>query len=454
MKNRPIVAVVGRPNVGKSTLVNRMVGRRDAVVAEESGVTRDRKDFECDWTGHHFTLIDTGGWEVASPGTLASKVSVQAETAMAAADLIVFVVDASVGVTEEDGAVAALLRRGDGPVVLVAANKVDGESREADAAQFYSLGLGEVFAVSALHGRGSGELMDAMVENLGEPDDSPSESDGVPRVAIVGRPNAGKSTLFNRLVGEERSIVHDQPGTTRDAIDTVITLDSGETYCFVDTAGLRRKSRVDEAVEYYGNLRAFDAIDKSDVALLVIDASSGVSHQDQRLVERAVGGGCGIVVVLTKWDLVDDEAKEAAEESVTDRLRFIPYAPMVRVSGKTGRGLHRILSQVDRVLEAYNSRVPTHALNEALSRAAERHPAPAGRRGDRPRVLYATQAATKPPTFVLFSTRRFDQSYLNYLERSIRERLGIGPTPMKVRVRSRPIRGRPGTSRKTGGARG
>lgn len=453
MKGVPMVAVVGRPNVGKSTLVNRMVGRRAAVVAEETGVTRDRKEFECEWSGHRFRVVDTGGWEIAEAGSLAKKVSHQAEVAMSAANVIIFVVDATVGITAEDAAVAELLRREGGPPVLVAANKVDSEARESDGADFYKLGLGEVMAVSALHGRGSGELLDAVVEHLGETDGIQFQG-GAPRIAIVGRPNAGKSTIFNRLVGEERSIVHDQPGTTRDAIDTAITLDSGEEYVFVDTAGLRRKARVDEAVEYYGNLRAFEAIDKSDVVLLVVDATGGVSHQDQRLAERAEAGGCGLVIVLTKWDLVSDEEKEAADDSVEDRLRFVAYAPMVRVSGKTGRGIHRILPQVDRVLEAYTSRASTHALNEVLAEAAARHPAPAGRRGERPRILYATQAATRPPTFVFFATRRFDPSYLNYLENRIRERLGIGPTPVKIRVRARSDRARSGKSRRTGGVRG
>lgn len=439
----PIVAIVGRPNVGKSTLANRLAGRREAVVAEMAGVTRDRKSLECEWLGRQFELIDTGGWEAAPESSLGEQVCRQAELAMSTADLVVLVMDATVGITEEDALVAERLRRGSRPV-LIAANKVDNVNREADAAEFYSLGIGPVFPVSALHGHGSGDLLDAIVEQLEEegPLGEVLNEDDIPAIALIGRPNAGKSTLFNALVGEERSIVHETAGTTRDSIDTVAQFDDGRRYRFVDTAGMRRRAKINDAIEYYGGLRAQEAMDRADVALLVIDAVGGVSQQDQRLAERAISGGCGIVVVLTKWDLLDDEAKVVAEESVDDRLRFIAFAPMVRVSGLTGRGLTKILDRVDDVLDAYKGRVTTHRLNEVLARAGERHPAPADNKGKRPRVLYGTQAATRPPTFVIFATKRFDPSYLNYIERRIREDLAVGPTPIKIRIKTRSEGGR------------
>lgn len=454
MKSRPTVAVVGRPNVGKSTLVNRLVGRRAAVVAEQPGVTRDRKTFDCDWSGREFELIDTGGWEPAPGDTLAEAVCHQAELAIELSDVIVFVVDATVGVTDEDAAAASLLRRKGGPPVIVVANKVDTPGREAYAADFYKLGFSEVVPVSALHGHGSGELLDAIVSDLGEEiEGEDPTADGIPQIAIVGRPNAGKSTLFNRLVGEERSIVHETAGTTRDSVDTVVEV-NGTTYRYIDTAGLRRKAKVDEAVEYYGNLRALESVDRADIALLVIDAAGGVSQQDQRLAERVVAGGCAVVVVLTKWDLLDEEAKVSVEDAVQERLHFLSYAPMVRVSGKTGRGVERILGEIDRVLEAYRSRIPTSALNQVVAEAVERHPAPMGRKGRRARVLYATQAAASPPTIVLFSTGRFDPSYISYLERRIREQLKVGPTPLKMRVRPRAPRGRSRRPQTKRGSRG
>lgn len=434
----PVVAIVGRPNVGKSTLANRLAGRREAVVAELSGVTRDRKSIKCEWQGRQFEILDTGGWEAVPEGSLGEQVCRQAELAMSTSDLVVLVTDAIVGITSEDALVAERLRRGSRPV-FVAANKVDNLNRAPGAAEFYSLGVGPVYPVSALHGHGSGDLLDAIVQHFDEmtPLEGQDIEEDAPGIALIGRPNAGKSTLFNALVGEERSIVHEAAGTTRDAIDTVVELDDGRKYRFVDTAGMRRRAKINDALEYYGGLRAQEALDRADVALLVIDASGGVSQQDQRLAERAIAGGCGIVVVLTKWDLLNDEEKIETEESAGDRLRFIAYAPVVRVSGLTGRGLTKVFDRIDDVLQAYGRRIATHRLNEVLARAEEHHPAPTDSNGKRPRVLYGTQAATRPPTFVIFATKRFDPSYLNYLERRIRVELGVGPTPMKIRVRTR-----------------
>lgn len=451
----PVVAVVGRPNVGKSTLVNRIVGRRDAIVEEKPGVTRDRKEVEAEWSGRRFLLVDTGGWlpEGQSTGddaaSLARMVSRQAERAAAEADLAVLVVDVTVGVTEEDARVAAVLRGRDLPV-LVVANKVDDAGREADVWAFSSLGLGDPVPVSALHGRASGDLLDEIVARLpgsGEESGEPISGGrggagaGVPgdaapfSVAVVGRPNVGKSTLFNRLVGDDRSVVHDAPGTTRDAVDTVVDTPDGPLR-FVDTAGMRRKSRIDEPTEYYSLVRALQAVDRADAALFVIDATQGVTHQDQRLAERVDAAGTAVVVVLNKWDLVGPEERAAVLEAVGDRLGFLAYAPVLRVSALTGRNLAKVLPALRGAEDAYHRRIPTSALNRVLADAQAAHPPPIVRR-HRPRILYATQGATDPPTFTLFTTRTLPPSYLRYLERKMREAFDLGPTPIKLRVRRR-----------------
>jgi GTP-binding protein len=433
----PVVAVVGRPNVGKSTLVNRFVGKRTAIVEERPGVTRDRKELPVEWAGRSFTVVDTGGWLGESTGSLEAKVSRQAEEAIEQADVILFVVDVTTGVTEEDARVASILQRSEKPV-LVAANKVDDERRELDVWELTALGLGEPYPVSALHGRTSGDLLDAVVAVLpDEPDlPEPEETDtDAFSVAIVGRPNVGKSTLFNRLVGEERSVVHDMPGTTRDTIDTLVETDDG-TLRFVDTAGLRRRSRIDEPTEYYSLVRALQAIDRSDAALLVIDAGEGVSHQDQRLAERIDAAGTAVVVVLNKWDTVPTEERPGIRAQVARQLAFLGYAPVLEVSGKTGRGVHKLLPALRQSEEAYHRRIPTAALNRVLREAQAAHPPPV-ERGHRPRVLYATQGAADPPTFTLFTTRPLPPTYMRYLERRIREEFDLGPTPVKLRVRKR-----------------
>jgi GTP-binding protein len=428
----PIVAVVGRPNVGKSTLVNRIVGRREAIVEERPGVTRDRKELEADWNGRDFTLVDTGGW-LATGDALDAQVSRQAERAIAEADVIVFVVDATVGVTEEDARVADVLRRSSAPVLL-AVNKVDSDRRELDIWDFARLGLGEPIPVSALHGRGSGDLLDAVVADLPpEPEtgpDEPTPEDTVPAVAIVGRPNVGKSTLFNRLIGDERSVVHDQPGTTRDTVDTVVETAHGR-FRFVDTAGMRRKSRIEDGPEFYSLVRALQAIDAAQIALLVIDASEGVTHQDQRLAERVDAAGTAVVVVLNKWDTLDAEGRARVTDDVADRLGFMGYAPVLKVSAKSGKGVHKILPALGEAVDASARRVPTGELNQVLQAAQAAQPAPGAR------VLYATQGATDPPTFTLFTNRSLPPAYLRYLERRIREHFAFGPTPLKLRVRPR-----------------
>jgi len=443
----PVVAVVGRPNVGKSTLVNRIIGRREAIVEERPGVTRDRKILDAEWVGRNFLVVDTGGW-IRTEEPLARQVSLQAERAIDEADVVVMVVDGAVGVTDEDALVAGLLRRSPKPVLL-AVNKVDDANRESDAWDFTRLGLGDPVPVSALHGRGSGELLDLIVEQLPpeagegpEVDDAPSVEDeglGTPEkpfsVAIVGRPNVGKSTLFNRLVGEERAVVHDAPGTTRDTIDTVVETEDGWLR-FVDTAGMRRKSRIDETTEYYSLVRALQAIDRSDAALLVIDATQGVTHQDQRLAERIDASGCATVVVLNKWDVLDPNHREDLLAEVADRLAFLSYAPVLKTSALTGRNVVKLLPALFQARDEYHRRIPTRALNEVLQAAQQAQPPPA-ERGHRPRILYATQGATDPPTFTLFTSRELPPNYLRYLERKIREAFSIGPTPIKLRVRRR-----------------
>jgi len=449
VKGRPLVAVVGRPNVGKSTLVNRIVGRREAIVEEQPGVTRDRKLLEGEWAGHEFTLVDTGGWQ-AGGEVLDRLVSAQAQRAIDSADVVVFVVDATVGPSTEDTEVARLLLRSGRPVVL-AVNKVDNEGRELAIWDFAGLGFPQPWPVSALHGRGTGDMLDALVAALpapgegeppeglgtagppggGTPGAAPGDNSLAISVAIVGRPNVGKSTLFNKLIGDERSIVHDTPGTTRDTVDTVVETPDGPAR-FVDTAGLRRRAKESEGAEYYSMVRALQAIDHATMALLVIDASEGVTRQDQRLAERVDAAGNPVVVVLNKWDLLDAEAKGTVRSQVREMLGFVAYAPALEMSAKTGRNLQRLYPALAGALEAYRKRVPTASLNRALAAAQAAQPAPHGAR-----VLYATQGATDPPTFTLFTSKQLPASYMRYLERSIREAFSLGPTPLKLRVRRR-----------------
>jgi len=446
--DRPVVAVVGRPNVGKSTLVNRVLGRRETIVEERPGVTRDRKTVEAEWAGRDFTLVDTGGWQ-AGGVALDKLVSAQAQRAVEQADAILFVVDVTVGPTEADADVARLLLRSGRPVVL-AVNKVDNETREADIWEFAALGFAEPWPVSALHGRGAGDLLDALVTVLPPRDNEVATGEEPPgmetvdeagqyepgqageiSVAIVGRPNVGKSTIFNRLIGDDRAIVHDMPGTTRDAIDTLVETPDGPVR-FIDTAGMRRRTKEAEGAEYYSMVRALRAIDRATLALLVIDAGEGVTRQDQRLAERVDAAGNPVVVVLNKWDVLDAEAKARVRADVADMLGFLSYAPALEISAKTGRGVHRLYPALARAVDAYRRRVPTSALNRALAAAQAAQPAPHGAR-----VLYATQGATDPPTFTLFTSKELPASYMRYLERSIREHFGFGPTPLKLRARRR-----------------
>jgi GTP-binding protein len=444
MSTLPVVAIVGRPNVGKSTLFNRIVGEQLAIVEDRPGVTRDRKEAEADWLGHRFLLVDTGGWQ---PGgtQLDEKVSRQVEAAVAQADVVLFVVDGSVGVTQDDESVANWLRRITAPVLLIA-NKADNDRRENDRWEFLALGLGEPIPVSALHGRRAGDLLDEVIARLpdtAEPDEAPPTDDEgeplwnvgdtpPPRVAIVGRPNVGKSTLFNRLVGEDRSVVHDMAGTTRDAVDTLVDTPDGPIV-FVDTAGMRRRSRIDDSAEYYSLVRALRAIDDADIALLVIDATEGVTSQDQRLAERVDAAGCPIVVMLNKWELIDDpEQRLQVQADLKRKLYFVGDAPVLKISALTGKGVHKLRPVLQDAIEQYHRRVPTRDVNRVIADAQQRQPA-----GHGVKVLYALQGATDPPTFTLFVNRELPATYLRYLERSIREAFQFGATPLKLRVRKR-----------------
>lgn len=430
----PTVVIVGRPNVGKSTWFNRVIGEQAAIVEDRPGVTRDRHRREAEWLGRRFFIVDTGGW-MPKGSALDDKVSRQVEDAVRSADLVIFMVDASVGLTDDDERIADWLRRSEVPVV-VAANKSDNDRREQERWEFMSLGLGEPLPVSALHGRRSGDFLDVVVALL--PDETggaveeierPEVAEGVPRVAIVGRPNVGKSTLFNRLVGEERAVVHDMPGTTRDAIDTLVDTEDGPIV-FVDTAGMRKRGKIDDSAEYYSLVRALRAIDEADIAMLVIDATVGVTSQDQRLAERVDAAGCPILIVLNKWELLDSDARREVESQLARMLYFVDDSPVLKISALTGKGVHKLRPVLQEAIEQYQRKVPTRDVNKVIAEAQQRQPAGGGAR-----VLFAVQGASDPPTFTLFVNRELPQPYLRYLERCIREKFGFGSTPLKLRVR-------------------
>jgi GTP-binding protein len=430
---KPQVVIVGRPNVGKSSLVNRLAGKRVTVVEEHRGVTRDRKAVEVEWGGLSFDVVDTGGWLEAGD-SLEAKVSEQADAAIASADLVLLVVDVTTGLVEEDTHAARWALRSGRPVLLVV-NKVDDAMHEAASWEFLSLGAGDPHTVSAQHGRGTGDLLDVIVERLNESyvvqevADADADADGALRVAIVGRPNVGKSTLFNQLIGEERSVVHDLPGTTRDAIDTLVSTDVG-LIRFIDTAGMRRRAKTEAGLETYAVLRSLDALDRSDIAILVIDATLGATGQDQRLAERISAAGCPSLVVLNKWELVPVDERDAVLATVGEKLAFLGDAPVMKTTATSGKGVHRILPALAIAAADYQKRVPTGALNRAIRDLQIKQPAPTGK------IRYAVQGATEPPTFTLFIAGRLPQTYLRYVERSLRERFSLGSQPLRVRVRT------------------
>jgi GTP-binding protein len=431
----PIVAIVGRPNVGKSSLANRFLGRREAVVAETPGVTRDRRRWEVEWSGHRFTIVDTGGLEPGQKG-LEADVAAQARVAIASADLILLVVDVSAGPIEDDLVLASSLRRSGKPVV-VAANKVDDPRTASGAADFFRLGLGEPRSVSALHGTGSGDLLDAVVELL--PDDPKLPAPAWASLALVGRPNVGKSSLLNALLGEGRALVAPDPGTTRDPVDATIALTDGRELRLVDTAGMRRQVRIDDPIEYFSFLRARDTLARADVAVLVVDATSGVTGHDQRIAQAIVEAGKACVVLLNKWDAVtrDETDRARLEQAIEERLRFLPWGTRLRVSALTGRGVDRVVPAAEAAVEAHRRQVTTSSLNDIVQTAQRERPPPrAG--GKNTRIRYAVQTGIGPPTIALFSTGRLETSYLRYLERRLRAAVPLEGTPVRMVTRPNP----------------
>ena len=430
----PVVAVVGRPNVGKSTLVNRILGRREAVVEDVPGVTRDRVAYDASWSGRRFTLVDTGGWERDAKG-LAAQVAAQAELAIEAADAVLFIVDSTVGATDADEAVVRVLRRAGKPVVL-AANKVDGDRAEADAALLWSLGLGEPYPVSALHGRGTGDLLDAVLEVLPE---TPAETDevasGPRRVALVGRPNVGKSSLLNRLAGSERVVVDPVAGTTRDPVDELIEL-GGRTWRFVDTAGIRRRAHQSSGTDYYATLRTQSALDRAEVAVVLVDVSETLSEQDTRILSMVVEAGRALVIAYNKWDLLDEERRFYLEREIERDLVQVTWAPRVNISASTGRHVEKLVPAIETALESWDFRVPTGRLNAFLGELVAAHPHPI-RGGKQPRIIFATQADTRPPRFVLFASGFLEAGYRRFVERRLREEFGFVGTPIEISMKVR-----------------
>ncbi len=434
----PVVAVVGRPNVGKSTLVNRLLGRREAVVQDVPGVTRDRIAYDAVWGGRRFTLVDTGGWEPDAKG-LQALVSTQAERAVAAADLVVYVVDGRTGATDTDVAVARTLRRSRRPVIL-AVTKVDDERGEPDAAELWSLGLGQPYPVSGLHGRGSGDLLDAVLDALPAAPADLADDTGPRRVALVGRPNVGKSSLLNKITGEERAVVDEAAGTTIDPVDSLVVL-GAETWRFVDTAGLRRKVHQAAGMEYYASLRTAGAIAAAEVAVVLLDASEPLSEQDQRVISMVVDAGRALVLAFNKWDLLDDDRRERLEREVGRDLARVAWAPRVNVSARTGRAVERLAPALRTSLASWDRRISTGRLYAWLSELVAATPPPA-RGGRAPRLLFGTQAATRPPRFVLFTTGFLEAGYRRFVERRLREDFDFTGTPIEISVRVRQKRRR------------
>ncbi len=434
----PIVAVVGRPNVGKSTLVNRILGRREAVVQDVPGVTRDRIAYDASWAGRRFTLVDTGGWEPDARG-LQARVSAQAERALLTADLVLFVIDGLAGATSTDLTVARTLRRSQRPVLLTV-TKIDDSRAESDAAELWALGLGEPHLVSGLHGRGSGDLLDAVLAAL---PDAPAEGEqevGPRRVALIGRQNVGKSSLLNRLTGEERAVVDSVGGTTTDPVDSLVELD-GQTWRFVDTAGLRRRVSHAAGMEYYASLRTASAIESAEVSVVLLDASEPLSEQDQRVIAAVVDAGRALVVAFNKWDLLDEDRHDQLEREISRDLARVQWAPRVNVSAKTGRAVEKLAGALRTSLASWDRRIPTGQLNAWLTEVVAATPPPP-RGGKAPRVLFATQADTRPPRFVLFTSGFLEAGYRRFLERRLREDFDFTGTPIEISVRVREKRKR------------
>ncbi|GAA2145107.1 ribosome biogenesis GTPase Der [Actinomadura napierensis] len=436
----PVVAVVGRPNVGKSTLVNRILGRREAVVEDVPGVTRDRVAYDATWSGRRFTVVDTGGWLPDAAG-LAAAIAEQARLAVELADVVMFVVDATVGATDVDEAVVEILRRSGKPVVLVA-NKVDDQGAEADAAMLWSLGIGEPHPVSALHGRGSGDLLDAVLEAL--PEEAPRETFGAEggprRIALLGRPNVGKSSLLNKLAGETRAVVDAVAGTTRDPVDELIEL-GDRTFRFIDTAGIRRRHRENQGADFYATLRTQSALERAEVAVVLVDADEPLAEQDLRIVSMVIDSGRALVIAYNKWDLLDEERRHYLEREIDRQLHNARWAPRVNISAKTGRHMDRFVPAIDTALDGWGTRVPTSKLNQFFADLVNSHPHPV-RGGKQPRVLFATQAGVRPPRFVLFTSGFLEEGYRRFIERRLREEFGFEGTPLDIAMKIREKRGK------------
>ncbi|MDV3126131.1 ribosome biogenesis GTPase Der [Mycobacterium sp. 21AC1] len=434
----PVVAVVGRPNVGKSTLVNRILGRREAVVQDIPGVTRDRVSYDANWLGRRFVVQDTGGWEPDAKG-LQQLVADQASVAMRTADAIILVVDAVVGATTADEAAARLLRKSGKPVFL-AANKVDTTRGESDAAALWSLGVGEPHPISAMHGRGVADLLDHVIEKLPEVSELAAGGGGPRRVALIGKPNVGKSSLLNRLAGDERSVVHDVAGTTVDPVDSLIEL-GGKTWRFIDTAGLRRKVGQASGHEFYASVRTHGAIDAAEVVIVLIDGSQQLTEQDQRVLTMVIEAGRALVLVFNKWDLVDEDRRYLLDREIERELAQVQWAPRVNISAKTGRAVQKLVPALETSLASWDARISTGRLNTFLKEVVAATPPPV-RGGKQPRILFATQAASRPPTFVLFTTGFLEAGYRRFLERRLRETFGFEGSPIRVNVRVREKRGK------------
>jgi GTP-binding protein len=435
---QPVLAVVGRPNVGKSTLVNRILGSRQAVVQDVPGVTRDRVAYDANWRGRTFTLVDTGGWVARAQG-LSAQVAEQAKIAVDLADAVLFVVDARVGATDEDEAVANVLRRSGKPVVL-AANKVDDARSEADATSLWSLGLGEPVMISAMHGRGAGDLLDLVLDALPEAPPERLGESGPRRVALIGKPNVGKSSLLNKLAGERRAVVDPVAGTTRDPVDELIEL-GGTTWRFVDTAGIRRRFRDSQGADYYATLRTAGALDRAEVAVVLVDASEPLTEQDLRIITMVIEAGRALVIAFNKWDLTDEERRHYLGRELERQLNQARWAPRVNISAATGRHVDRLVPAIEEALASWEQRVSTGQLNQFLNQVVAATPPPM-RGGRQPRILFATQAGTKPPHFVLFTTGFLEETYRRFIERRLREEFGFEGTPIKVTMRVREKRGK------------
>jgi GTP-binding protein len=449
----PVVAVVGRPNVGKSTLVNRILGSRQAVVEDVPGVTRDRVAYDATWRGRAFTLVDTGGWEpaVEGSGSLAARVAAQARVAVDAADAVLFVVDSVIGVTDADAAVAAVLRRSRKPVVL-AANKVDDGPGESAATSLWSLGLGEPCPVSALHGRGSGDLLDLILNALpATPMEPFGETGGPRRVALIGRPNVGKSSLLNSLAGAERVLVDPAAGTTRDPVDELIEL-GGSVWRFVDTAGIRRRVRETQGADYFAALRTERSLERAEVAVVLVDASEPLAEQDLRIVSMVIEAGRALVIAYNKWDLVDADRRDFLDKEIDRQLHTARWAPRINISAATGWHTDRLVPALERALAGWETRVPTGKLNAWLSGLVAATPPPV-RGGKQPKILFATQAGVRPPHFVLFTSGFLQAGYRRFVERRLREEFGFEGSPVHVTMRLREKRAVTGQPRRPSSAR-